>query len=233
MAATTVYGSAQIKYTVNATASVAIATNYTTAAPWGQAAGASTIYSQPAGNCTAGAAETGATLTFGAITPPTSGYTSCYYKNALLLGVSSNDTSGFKVYEYTDSVATGTAICSYPLNATMAASPTVSGATAAVTYVASCPTVNSVAGVALVGEGGSTAGTGFGGASTPGTGTWDQTATPTATTAGAVGSVFFSAATANGSWLYGGQDISFNVSSAAASSTTTQTNVVTLAVVPN
>jgi len=236
MAATTVYGSAQIKYTINATAQVAIATNYTSSAPFGQSAAASTILASTAGNCAAGVAETGATLTFGAITPGSSAttYTSCLYKNAILVGVNSNDTNGFKVWEYTDTVASGTVICAYANNtATMAAAPVASPATAIAGNGTCAAPTGGAAGTALTGQGASTAGTGFGGASNPGTGTWDVTATPTATTAGGVGDNIFSPTSAAGTWLYGGEDISFSANSTAASSSVTQTNVVTVAVIPN
>ncbi|MGD1066569.1 MAG: hypothetical protein ABR975_07110 [Vulcanimicrobiaceae bacterium] len=156
MAATTVYGSAQIKYTINATAQVAIATNYTSTAPYGQSAGAATILASTAGNCAAGVAETGATLTFGAITPGSSAttYTSCLYKNALLVGVNSNDSTGFKVWEYTDTVASGTVICAYANNtATMAASPVASPATAIAGNGTCAAPTGGAAGTALTSQG--------------------------------------------------------------------------------
>ena len=120
-ATTTVYGSAQIKYTVNATVLVSIATNYATTTPYSQSAAASTILPSVAGNCAAGAVETTATLTFGGVTPPGSGYTGCYYKNAVEVGVDSNDASGYKVIEYVDTLIAGTQICAFRLNATPAA----------------------------------------------------------------------------------------------------------------
>jgi len=232
MASTTVYGSAQLKYTVNATALVSIATNYATTAPYGQAAGASTILPSVAGNCTAGVAETLATLTFGGVTPPSSGYTGCYYKNAVEVGINSNDASGYKVIEYIDTLIAGTQVCLFPLNATPAAAPTVSGASGnPAAYVAACPTVNSVAGTALTGLGAATAGTGFGAASNPGTGTWDVTATPTATTYTAGGDTVYSGSSLLSGWNYIGEDVQLNVASTAASGA--DTNVLTVAVIPN
>jgi hypothetical protein len=231
-ATTTVYGSAQIKYTVNATVLVSIATNYATTTPYSQSAAASTILPSVAGNCAAGAVETTATLTFGGVTPPGSGYTGCYYKNAVEVGVDSNDASGYKVIEYVDTLIAGTQICAFRLNATPAAAPSVSGATGnPAAYTASCPTVNSVAGIALAGLGAATAGTGFGGASQPAGMTTDVTTTPTATTYTSGGFTMYSGASLLTGWNFIGQDIQLNVGSTAASGA--DTNVLTIAVIPN
>jgi hypothetical protein len=83
----------------------------------------------------------------------------------------------------------------------------------------------------LVGLGAPVAGTGFGGASNPGTGTWNVTATPTATTYTAGGDTVYSGASLLSGWNYIGEDIQLNVSSAAAS--VAETNVLTVAVIPN
>ncbi|MBV8748508.1 MAG: hypothetical protein JO103_02215 [Candidatus Eremiobacteraeota bacterium] len=235
MAATTVYGSAQLKYTVNATASLSLSTNYTaTGAP---SASAATILSQPAGNCSAGVAETTATLTFGGITPPASGMTGCYYKNAIGIGVLSNDGLGVKVFEYTDTIATGTAICvAFPSTVTPAASGSlglsgVTTAPAAATNATTCGAAPSGDQIfALSGQGAATAGTGFGAAGAPG-GT-DVTATPTATTAGGVGITWYSGTGVNGAtYSFIGEDLQFNVGGTATSGA--QTNVITVALVPN
>lgn len=241
-AATTVYGSAQLKYTVNATASVSIATNYQTTAPIGQqSAAAATILPSAAGNCSAGVVESIATLTFGGVTPgatPTS-YTGCYYKNALSIGLNSNDSLGVKVLEYADVQVTGTQICVFNLNGTMGTAapttnPSVSGAAGnpAAYSGAACPTVNSVAGTPLVFNGATTAGTGFGAAGTPPGVTTDVTATPTATTTTAGGTTLYSTAAAPPvGWNFFGQDVQLNVAGNAPSGA--QTNVITVAVIPN
>ena len=209
MAGAPVYGSADLKFTVNATAEVAIATNYATTAPYGQSGAAATILDSTPGNC-AGVVETLATLTFGGVTPPGTGYNGCYYKNAVEIGISSNDANGYKVIEYIDTVVTGTQVCLFRLNATPAAAPTVSGASGnPAAYTASCPTVNSIAGTALVGLG----------------------APPTATTYTAGGDTVYSGASLLSGWNYIGEDIQLNVSSAAAS--VAETNVLTVAVIPN
>src|ERR1700733_2579823 len=163
-AATTVYGSAQLKYTVNATAAVS-------------------ILPSAAGNCSAAVAEgANATLTFGGITPPAAGYTGCYYQNAVSVGVQSNDSLGVQVMEYLDVAPAGTAVCVFPLGAanTFNALPTASGASGnpAAYTGAACPTVNSIAGKLLTALGAATAGTGFGAAGAPAGGTSQRPAPP-------------------------------------------------------
>jgi hypothetical protein len=236
MAATTVYGSAQLKYTVNATAAVSIAVNYDATGAI-QNAVASTILPSVAGACSAGVAEgANATLTFGGITPPGAGYTGCYYKNALSVGVQTNDTNLVQVIEYVDTLATGTQICAFKLN-TPAAAPTQSGASGNPgPYVAACPTVNSVAGVALTGLGtasGGSAGT-FGGATVAGL-TTNTAASPQYTAYTAGGYLLFNAngntAYSGAAFKYIGQDIQMNVNGTAASGAAT--NVITVAVIAN
>jgi hypothetical protein len=231
MAATTVYGSAQLKYTVNATAAVSIAVNYDATGAI-QPATASTILPSTAGLCTAGVAEaSNATLTFGGITPPTgAGYTGCYYKNAISIGVLTNDTAAVNVYEYVDTLAAGTQICAFKNTPAPAAAPTLSGASGnPAAYVASCPTVNGIAGQALTGLGAATAGTGFGAAGTPAGVTTDVTATPTATTYTAGGYNIQTNGFNGTSYKFVGEDIQMNVSGAAASGAAT--NVITIAVI--
>jgi hypothetical protein len=233
MAAATVYGSAQLKYTVNATAAVSIAVNYDATGAI-QNAVASSILPSVAGNCTAGVAEGAlATLTFGGITPPAAGYTGCYYKNAISVGVESNDALGVKIIQYTDALAAGTQICSFPLNAAPAAAPTQSGAAGNPgPYVAACPTVNAVPGVALTGLGAAVAGTGFGAAGVPVGPTTNVTATPTATTYTAGGQTLYNGLGVSGAaFKYIGEDLQMNVNATAVSGAAT--NVITIAVIPN
>jgi hypothetical protein len=240
MAATTVYGSAQLKYTVNATASVSIAVNYDPTTGSIKNATAGSILASAAGNCTAAVAEgTNATLTFGGITPPGgAAYTGCYYQNAISVGVLSNDTNGVKVMEYLDTVPTGTAVCVFPLGTanTLAALPAASGASGnpGAYTGAACPTVNSVAGQLLTGLGAATAGTGFGAVGAPPGVTTNTTATPTATTYTAGGYQLFNGAAAAGlsgtTYKYVGQDVQMNVNGTAASGA--NTSIITVAVIP-
>jgi hypothetical protein len=235
MAAVTLYGSAQLKYTVNATASLSLSTNFTTTGA--QAAAAATILSNPAGNCSAGVAEASATLTFGGITPPSgAGMTGCYYKNAIGIGVLSNDALGVKVFEYTDAIAPGTAICAMtPTGAALAATLTLSPVAAAPAPATSATTCGAApagfTATALTGQGAVTPGSGFGAAGI-GNGGTDVTATPTATQAGNVGFNWFSGTGNNGAtWTFLGEDLQFNVAGTAGSGA--NTNVITVALIPN
>ncbi len=234
-AAPTVYGSAQLKYTVNATASISIAVNYDVNGAI-QPAAASSILASAAGNCAAGVAEaSNATLTFGGITPPGGAgtYTSCYYKNALSVGVNSNDSAGVKVVEYVDAVQPGTVICAYPIDATPKNKPTQSAATA-IAGSGLCPAATGGgAGTALTGLGAVTAGAGFGALGNPGAPATVVTAgapTATAYTAGGL-TLYNTAAAPPAGWNFMGQDVSMNVSPAAPSGANTQ--VITIALIPS
>ncbi len=182
-AATTVYGSAQLKYTVNATASISIAVNYDVNGNIQNAVN-STILQSTAGNCTAGVAEgANATLTFGGITPPGGAgtYTSCLYKNALSVGVNSNDSAGVKVMEYVDVLPVGTVICAYPLDAAPKVKPTQSAATAIAGNGTCAAPTGGAAGTALSALGATTAGSGYGAQGAPGGTVVVGPGTPTST----------------------------------------------------
>jgi hypothetical protein len=235
MAATTVYGSAQLKYTVNATASISIAVNYDANGAI-QPATASTILASTAGNCAAGVAEaSNATLTFGGITPPAAlgQYTTCFYKNALSVGVNSNDSAGVKVVEYVDAVQAGTAICAYPLDATPKNKPTQSSATAITGQNTCAAPTGGAAGTALTGLGAVTAGAGYGAQGNPGAPATVVTAgIPTSTVYTAGGLTLYNPAGAPpAGWNFMGQDVSLSVSPAAASGA--QTSVITVALIAN
>src|SRR5665213_1525063 len=224
-AATTVYGSTQLKYTVNATAEVSIAVNYDPVTGSIKNAVAGTILPSVAGNCSAAVAEgVNATLTFGGITPPGAGYTGCYYKNAISIGVLSNDASGVKIIQYLDASPAGTAVCIFPLGAanTLNALPTASGAAgnpAAYTGAAG-PTVNAVNG-SLFSALGVQAGV-----------TTNVTANPTATVYTAGGTTVYTGTTglSGATFKYLGEDVQMNVNGTAASGAAT--SVITVAVIP-
>jgi hypothetical protein len=237
VAATTVYGSAQLKYTVNATASISIAVNYDGNGNI-QPAVASSILQSAAGNCTAGVAEaSNATLTFGGITPPGGAgtYTSCLYKNALSVGVNSNDSAGVKVMEYVDVLPAGTVICAYPIDATPKSKPTQSSATAIAGNGTCVAPTGGAAGTALTALGATTAGAGYGAQGNPGVPTTVVVAgTPTSTvyTAGGFSLYNSGAAAPPAGWNFMGQDVSLSVSPAAASGANL-TSVITLALIAN
>jgi hypothetical protein len=236
-AGTPVYGSAQLKYTVNATAAVSLAVNYDPTTGSIKNATAGSILPSVAGNCSAAVAEgANATLTFGGITPPGAGYTGCYYQNAISLGVQSNDSLGIDVYEYLDVAPTGTAVCVFKLGAanTLNNLPPASGAsgTPGAYTGAACPTVNSVGGQLLTALGAATAGSGFGAAGAPAGVTTNVTATPTATTYSAGPTAIYGGSTglSGVAFKYLGQDVQMNVNGSAASGAAT--SIITFAVVP-
>ncbi len=233
MAASTVYGSAQLKYSVNATASISIAVNYDVNGAI-QPATASSILASTAGACAAGVAEASiATLTFGGVTPPAAGYTSCYYKNALSVGVNSNDSAGVNVVESIDSLQPGTTICAYKLDATPKNKPTQSAATAIAGGNACVAPTGGAAGTALTVQGVLAVANGFGAQGNPGAPATDVTVgapTATASTTGlSLYSVVGSAPPAG--WNFLGQDVSLSVSAAAPSGA--QTSVITVALIPS
>ncbi|GAC1658220.1 MAG: hypothetical protein NVS4B13_00820 [Candidatus Elarobacter sp.] len=234
MAAPTVYGSAQLKYTVNATASISIAVNYDVNGAI-QGAVASSILASTAGSCAAGVAEgANATLTFGGITPPAAvgTYTSCLYKNALSIGVNSNDAAGVKVIEYVDAVQAGTVVCAYPLDALPKVKPTQSSATAIAGNGTCAAPTGGAAGTALTGLGAVTAGAGYGAQGNPGAPATNVVAgTPTSTAYTAGGFTLYNTAAAPPvGWNFMGEDVSLSVSPAAASGV--QTSVITVALIP-
>jgi len=226
----TVYGSAQLKYTVTATAALSLATNYV-AATGSQSAAAASILPSVAAACTAGVSEGAlATLTFGNVTPP-SGATStgCYYQNAISVGISSNDALGVTLTEGIDTATAGIVVCAFPLNAAPAASPTVSGAAGnpAAQLAGTCPTINAVAGQKLAAVAGYAAGAGFGAAGAPG-GT-DVQAAPGSFTAPGGFTVFTTGAPLGyAGFKFLGQDIQLNVDGTAASGVATKVVVFAL-----
>ena len=112
-ASSTTSGGAQIKWTAAATASMAIATQYSTT--FAQGTATPTLLPSVVGVCNGTGNETNFTLTFGALAPRPTTPTACLYKNALAVSVQSNDANGFVVNQYLDAnPATGIGICAFP-----------------------------------------------------------------------------------------------------------------------
>jgi hypothetical protein len=106
-------GGAQIQWTTAATATLAIATQYSVAFAQGNAV--PTLLPSAVGVCTAAGNETNFTLTFGALNPRTNVPSACLYKNALAVSVQTDDATGFVVNEYLDAAPTsGIGICAFP-----------------------------------------------------------------------------------------------------------------------
>ncbi|GAC1585383.1 MAG: hypothetical protein NVS3B7_20420 [Candidatus Elarobacter sp.] len=241
MAATTVYGSAQLKYTVNATAQVSIATNYD--ATGNQQTTAPSILSSAGAGCTAPAAETAATITFAGITPGTATANGCYYRNALSIGVLSNDALGVKVIEYVDVLQTGETICMYNTDTSFKAAPTTTTTAAAGTpaaYSAGACQSNggtpAVTGAKLVALGvNDSGGTGFGAPGSPPGVTTAVNATPlykiyTAGGTNVCPGSGVCTGTTGAAWKFMGQDIQLNADGTASSGAAA--NVITVAVIP-
>jgi hypothetical protein len=120
--AATPSGNAQLRFTSAATLSLAITTQYTAAAAQGNAT--PTLLPSVAGVCTAIGSEANFTLTFGALAPRPNVASACLYKNAVAVGVSSNDANGFVVNEYLDAAPTaGLGICAFPNGGTFPLAP--------------------------------------------------------------------------------------------------------------
>jgi hypothetical protein len=112
-AGNTTTGGAQIQWTTTASATLAIATQYSAA--FAQGLAVPTLLPSVAGICAGSGSETAFTLTFGALSPIKAAPSACLYKNALAVSVSTNDATGFSVTEYLDSApTTGLGICAYP-----------------------------------------------------------------------------------------------------------------------
>jgi hypothetical protein len=228
----TVYGSAQLKYTVTATAALSLATNYVPATG-SQSAAAASILPSAALSCTAGVAEGGlATLSFGNVTPPAGATsTGCYYQNAISVGISSNDALGVTLTEGIDVASAGVVVCAFPLNAAPAALPAASGAAGnpAAQAAGTCPTVNAVVGQKLAAVAGFVAPGGFGAAGAPAGVTTDVNAQGTLFTAPGGFTVFTTGAPLGyAGYKFMGQDIQLNVDGTAASGAATKVVVFAL-----
>ncbi|MDB5040218.1 MAG: hypothetical protein JWN27_944 [Candidatus Eremiobacteraeota bacterium] len=109
----TTSGNAQLRFTSGATLTMSIVTQYSAAGAQGNAV--PTLLPSLAGVCTAIAAETNFSLSFGALAPRSNAATACLYKNAVAVAVNSNDANGFVVNEYLDTTPTsGIGICAFP-----------------------------------------------------------------------------------------------------------------------
>ncbi len=226
--AATLGGSAHLVWTVGSVTSVSLITDYSAATVQGTTL--PTEQASGAGTCAAATgSESANTLTFGMITPPTTAYQGCSYPNAIALGVQSNDSNGYKIYEYANAVPTGTTFCAFPNDTTMNTNATMSSRTApaAATGTATCAT----GGTALAAMTGTATGSGYG---APGTAVANGTsnATPTFIPWTSGGYNFVSYASSSPTVQWAGQDVQINVNNAAASGTPATTEII-FAVVPN
>jgi len=233
-------GAAQLRFTSGATLTMSIVTQYSAAGAQGNAV--PTLLPSLAGVCTAVAAETNFTLSFGALAPRSNAATACLYKNAVAVAVNSNDANGFAVNEYLDATpTTGIGICAFP-NGGGAFPLTPAVAPVTVSARSGNPAAGTFTGNNLTGcaAGGSIVPPGTGGLSSAGT---------TPGNVGAPGLEFYSPSgtqlnfvssattTVSGGSLvnmYGAEDIQVNMAPGAPSTTVAQTGVyMTIQLVPN
>ena len=233
-------GNAQLRFTSAATQSLVIATQYSTSAVQGNAL--PTLLPSVAGVCTASGTETNFTLTFGALSERPGSATACLYKNAVAIGVSSNDASGFVVNEYLDAAPTaGVGICAFPNSgASFPMTPAV--LPVAASSRSGNPAAGTFTGAALTScaAGGSIVPAGAGGASSGGSTPGNPGApgleyyAPSTTQ---LGTMTLAAPTVSGGSIvnfYAGQDIQVNLAAGAASTLAAQTGVyMTIQLVPN
>jgi hypothetical protein len=177
-------GAVQMKWSVAATASMTLVTNYTAGVAAAQGVGANSLQPSAAGVCANQASETAFTMTFGAITPAVAAGVGCNYQRAVAATVTTNDSLGYVITEFLDQAPTaGITFCAFKNNvgvATANAPASVNGAAPAAFTAGACAAGGTalVAGSAASGAGGGNPGTaGIRTATAPGAPfTWASTA---------------------------------------------------------
>jgi hypothetical protein len=231
-AGTPQYGSVKLNWTVNTTATLALVTNYPTAATFTQQTTAPVLGANPAGSCGgsgAPASETAFNVSFGALNPSLTVPVSCLYENAVAVSVTTNDAAGFTVKEYLDSAPpTGVGLCAFTNGA--------GGTLATTTRTAAFPNAATYAGnnLSACAAGGTQVPVGTGGSSTGGTTPGNpntagleyyQSATNGFT-------LVNSAAAATTAYLQG-EDLQLNLAPGTASTTSAQSVYMTVVLTPN
>lgn len=239
VASSTITGGAQVMWASQASATLALVTQYS--GTFVQGTAAPTLLPSAAGVCTPGPSESAFTISFGSLTPTKGGPSACLYKNALAISVQTNDTNGFVVNEYLDSSpSNGLGICAFPNGGASfplapATALTTSGRTgnpAAGTYTGSNLTSCAAGGnIVPAGTGGaSTGGTVAGNPNTPGLEYYTASTT-------VLGMMSSASPTVNGGSLvamYGGEDIQVNLGPGAPSMPVGATGLyITIQLVPN
>ncbi|HTD34782.1 MAG TPA: hypothetical protein VK665_14030 [Candidatus Elarobacter sp.] len=230
-ASSTQTGGAQIQWTSAATSSLSIVTQYSTTPTQGLAT--PTLLPSAAGVCAGSGTEVAYTLTFGALTRNTAAPTACLYKNAIAIGVQTNDAAGFSVSEYLDAApTTGIGICAFPNGGgsfplAPAIAPVVasgrSGNPAAGTYTGQNLT-SCAAGGNIVPQGAGGASSGGTVPGNPGTGGLEYYSPSTS----GLSVMSMAGPTVNGGAIasfYGAEDVQVNLSPNASSSTAAQTGI--------
>jgi hypothetical protein len=230
-AGTPIYGSVKLGWSVTTTATMQIVTQYN--GSFAQGTAAPSLLPSSAGVCSGSGSETAFNLSYGAIAPSLSSAVACTYTNAVAVGVTTNDSAGFKVNQYLDSTpGSGAAFCAYPNGG--AAFPLTAGATLNTSVRSGNPAAGTFAGPSITCVGaGAQVPIGAGGASSAGT---------TPGNPGTAGLEFYSPSTASQNFVsntaaatslaYAGEDLQLNLPTGAASSSATSTYM-TLQMVPN
>jgi len=217
-ASTTLEGAVEAKWNVAATASLTLATNYSTTTGL-QSLGANTLSGSPAGTCANAGSETALTMTFGPLTPSATAEVACDYERAILANVITNDSLGFKINEYLEAAPTaGITFCAFPNGSdpTGTAPASIFAASAAPTPYTG--TACATGGTPLV--------AGTGGAVNGGAAQPAPAGNPaTATIPGAGNFVWVSATAATSGTNYG-QDLQINLAANQASSTADQSYII-------
>jgi hypothetical protein len=221
------YGSVNLQWNVSVTLTALIHTNYTAAFANGGAT--ATLLSNPASTCGPGTGQSDFKLDYGALTPQQASAAGCTYTNAVAASVITNDTSGFKVFQYLDAAPTaGVTFCAYPN--TGAAFPMTAVAALAVSSRSGVgPSTACAAPGQLVtqGTGGTLVNAGGGGGQVGAVGAETYTG-PT----GGAGTAIISNAAAAGSAVLAGEDMQIDLGANQSSSATSNV-VMTVEFVPN
>ena len=224
------YGSVKLNWSVNTSATMLIVTQYST---FTQGTGTPALLPSVAGVCAGSGSETNFNVSFGAQNPSLVNPTACLYQNAVAASVTTNDATGFKLYEYLDAApAAGIAFCAWPNGG--AAFPVTAGAIsvsgrsgnpAAGTYSGGALTACAAGASQVPIAAGGTLNNGGGGPGNPG-GTEENYSGSTSQLQ--IGTYGTTAAAA----VYVGQDLQLNMAPGQASSAAAS-SIMTLALVPN
>ncbi|TAM88448.1 hypothetical protein EPN42_09345 [bacterium] len=227
------YGSVQLNWNVTVASSMTLVTDYSNTGAQGTVI--PTLAAAPAGTCTGGGAETAFNVTFGQLTPSLSASVACLYPSAVLVGVNTNDASGYAVNEALDAApAGGASICAAPNSAsafplTPSAAVTTSTRTSAslTSGATTCGTLVTNGSALAVGNGTATV-NGTGGPGNPGSAnlSFNSGFTNGLKIASAAGST-------GGAVNYVGEDLAVLLPAGASSVASPNNDILTIQLVPN
>jgi len=234
VAATTYQGAVKFTYTIPASFTAVLATNFVKSQGTFSANSPATILGSTAG-CSTGIADTnaGLTLTYGTITPPATGVIGCDYIQAIGISINTNDASGYSIYETLDlgSAPSNYGLCVIPDGSTTTPSATTpTGATTAATagtFTGSVMTSCAAGGTILGPAQGTVANAGVSGQPLTSPTSANESGTPTAA------EKIFTVSSLNTGTNYFGEDVQLNIPSTAPSTTTAVTDAIIVYFVAN